>query len=53
MGVPGVLSAMDRLLRDHGTMSLPAALAPAIQRARSGWPMYWHMHFRINTSLPR
>ncbi len=53
VGVPGVVRAMERLLKDHGSISFAASLAPAIARARAGWPMYWHMHYRINTSLSR
>ena len=35
--VPGAVDAWDRLLRDHGTISLGQALGPAIDHATSGW----------------
>jgi len=35
--VPGAVDGWDRLLREHGTISLARALAPAIEHARSGF----------------
>jgi gamma-glutamyltranspeptidase/glutathione hydrolase len=35
--VPGAIDAWDRLLRDHGTISLADALAPAIEAAGRGF----------------
>lgn len=37
--VPGALAGWDALLRRHGTMSLGAALAPAIRLAEEGFPV--------------
>jgi gamma-glutamyltranspeptidase / glutathione hydrolase len=35
--VPGAIDAWDRLLKDHGSISLAAALAPAIEAAEGGF----------------
>jgi gamma-glutamyltranspeptidase/glutathione hydrolase len=35
--VPGAIDAWDRLLKDHGTISLGEALGPAIEAARGGF----------------
>lgn len=35
--IPGAIDAWDRLLKDHGTISLAAALAPAIEAADGGF----------------
>jgi len=37
--VPGAVDAWDRLVRDHGTLSLSEILKPAIKYARSGHPV--------------
>ncbi len=37
--VPGLVEALARLLIDHGTISLGAALAPAIRYAEQGYPV--------------
>lgn len=39
VGVPGTLAACALLLKDHGTMTLAPALAPAIRLAREGVPI--------------
>ncbi len=41
------LRAMDRALREHGTLSLAAAMQPAIELARDGFPLYDEMHARL------
>jgi len=38
--VPGLVEALARLLADHGTISLAAALAPAIRYAEDGFPVH-------------
>lgn len=38
--VPGLVEALTRLLADHGTISLAAALAPAIRYAEQGYPIH-------------
>ena len=35
--VPGAVDGWDRLLREHGTISLARALAPALEHAREGF----------------
>jgi len=40
VGVPGVVAAMDRLMKLYGTKSLAEVMAPAIAMARNGFPMY-------------
>ncbi len=35
--IPGAIDAWDKLLRDHGTISLATALAPAIEAAEAGF----------------
>lgn len=42
--IPGAIDAWDRLLSDHGTIGLDAALTPAIRHARDGYPI----HHRVN-----
>ena len=37
--IPGAVDAILLMLRDYGTISLDAALAPAIEYAREGWPV--------------
>ena len=37
--VPGAIDAWSRLIRDHGTISLGEALAPAIDAAEHGFPV--------------
>jgi gamma-glutamyltranspeptidase/glutathione hydrolase len=37
--VPGVVAAYGDLIRDHGRLGLPRALAPAIQYAGEGFPV--------------
>jgi hypothetical protein len=53
VGVPGVPHAMDRLLRERGTLSLAQAVAPAVARARQGFTMYEHLHDKIADAAPR
>ena len=53
VGVPGVPAAVDRMLKERGTFSLARATAPAIARARSGFPMYEHLHEKIVSSAVR
>ncbi len=38
--VPGMVEALARLLADHGTLSLAAALEPAIDHADRGFPVH-------------
>jgi gamma-glutamyltranspeptidase/glutathione hydrolase len=38
--MPGLVEALARLLADHGTISLAAALAPAIRYAEEGYPVH-------------
>jgi gamma-glutamyltranspeptidase/glutathione hydrolase len=42
--VPGAVDAYLTLLETFGTMSLSDALAPAVEYARGGFPMYDYMH---------
>jgi gamma-glutamyltranspeptidase / glutathione hydrolase len=37
--VPGAIDAWDRLLKDHGTITLGEALQPAIEFAENGYPV--------------
>lgn len=47
VGVPGVLAACDRLLREFGTRSFASLVAPAVRLAREGFAMYPHLRNRI------
>jgi gamma-glutamyltranspeptidase/glutathione hydrolase len=38
--IPGAVDAFDRLVRDHGRLSLSDVLEPAIRHARSGVPVH-------------
>lgn len=40
VGVPGVISAVDMMLQEFGTMTLGETMAPAAQLAREGFPVY-------------
>ena len=42
--VPGAVDAYLTLLETYGTRTLSEALAPALQYAEHGFPMYEHMH---------
>jgi gamma-glutamyltranspeptidase/glutathione hydrolase len=42
--VPGAVDAYLTLLETYGTRSLPEVLAPALQYAERGFPMYEYMH---------
>ena len=42
--VPGVVDACIRLLVDYGNKTLADVLAPAVDYAESGFPMYEYMH---------
>ena len=53
VGVPGVVAAMDRLLKDYGTRTLSDVLQPAISLAENGFPMYWEMHSRLELNADR
>ena len=53
VGVPGVVAAMDRLLKDYGTRSLSDVLQPAIGLAANGFPMYPEMHSRLLLNADR
>ena len=55
VGVPGVVSAMDRMLLDYGsgTMSWSDVLQPAIALATNGFPMYLEMWNRLNLNADR
>ena len=49
--VPGVVDAYITMLETYGTKTLAEALAPAIDYADSGFPMYEYMRRRLD-SLP-
>ena len=42
--VPGVVDACIRLLENYGSKKLADVLAPAVEYAESGFPMYEYMH---------
>ncbi len=42
--IPGAIDAWTQLLSDHGTMSLAAVLAPAIDYAQTGFPISSRVH---------
>lgn len=57
--VPGAVDAWDRLISDHGRMSLAELLAPAIKFARDGYKIearvaadFWRNRDCIETSSP-
>jgi len=52
-GVPGVVAAMGRMLKERGTFSLARATARAVARARQGFTMYEHLYDRIQQSAER
>ena len=41
------LRAMERALREHGTLTLSQAMRPAIELARDGFPVYDEMYARL------
>lgn len=43
VGVPGEVRGMAEALREHGTLSLSQALAPAIRLAKGGFPVGAHL----------
>jgi gamma-glutamyltranspeptidase/glutathione hydrolase len=45
--VPGTIDAWDRLVADHGRMSLPELMQPAIRHARDGYPIPSRVHSDI------
>lgn len=45
--VPGVVDALLTLLESYGTKTLAEAMAPAIDYAQRGFPMYKFMHRRL------
>jgi len=51
--VPPAVASWILLLRRFGTMRLADVLAPAIELARSGVPVYGHLHDAIAGSAPR
>jgi gamma-glutamyltranspeptidase/glutathione hydrolase len=53
VGVPGTVSAVDRMLKSFGSMSLRNVVAPAAALARSGVPMSAHLHDKITASISR
>ena len=53
VGVPGVLAVTDRVLREHGTVSMAQLAAPAITVAREGFPMTEHLHHHIGDNAER
>lgn len=53
VGVPGVVAATAALLEEYGTMTLAEVVAPAVQLARNGVPMSYHLHDRIERNKER
>ena len=45
--VPGVVDAFMLMLEAYGTKTLSEAIAPAIDYARRGFPVYEHMRWRL------
>lgn len=53
VGVPGVIAAFSRLLRDFGTKTLSDTLQPAIRLAETGFTMYDEMYNRLLANRER
>ncbi len=53
VGVPGTVLGWERALREHGTISLAAALAPAIRIARRGFVVDATFAAQIRQNLDR
>jgi gamma-glutamyltranspeptidase/glutathione hydrolase len=51
--VPGAVDAYLTLLETHGTKSVSDVLAPAVQYAERGFPMYEYMHGLLGISETR
>ena len=51
--VPGAVDGYLTLLETHGTKSISEVLAPAVQYAEHGFPMYEYMHGLLNISETR
>jgi gamma-glutamyltranspeptidase/glutathione hydrolase len=51
--VPGAFDAWMLILRDHGTLEVADALAPAIAYARDGAPVCGSLHDAIAAAAPR
>src|SRR5215831_19127421 len=51
--VPGAVDGYLTLLETHGTKSVSEVLAPAVQYAEHGFPMYEYMHGLLNISETR
>ncbi len=51
--MPGIVDGYCQLLETYGTKTLGEALAPAIDHAQHGFPMYEYMHriLRISQTL--
>lgn len=46
-GVPGTVALVDRILREHGSMTWAQVAAPAIKYARDGFEMYQRLYNEI------
>ncbi len=51
VSLPGAVYAWERLVADHGTISLGELLQPAIGYARDGFPMSSRVHLDFTTQL--
>lgn len=49
--VPGAVEAWNRLLEDHGTLSLGTLLQPAIEYARNGYPLAPRVHYDFSNQV--